>query len=309
MISFIICTYNSEKLIKKCLDSILMQKGKKEIIIVDGGSDDRTLEILREYKKKVIVINNKKRLPEGRGFGKWLGWQKAKGEFVAIVDHDNELSENWISNMIEPFSNKEVFGVACKLRLDKNDSLTNKYVALQGTDPFMAYRSLDGIINLRKIGMEKGRYTLVKIRKENIMITGGNCFIYRKKYLDALGGYTKDTENISRLVNDGKNILAFSNKASTHHLAVTGFLDFLRRKKRWAESYNTGKSEFSYLSTRLERKEFIVNLFYIFAILPNILVAARQIARTGEKAWIMHPLLSFITAFIYAFYTIKNKMI
>ena len=52
-ISIIVPVYNGEKFIKRCLDSLLLQTySNMEIIIVDDGSTDHTMEICREYAEK-----------------------------------------------------------------------------------------------------------------------------------------------------------------------------------------------------------------------------------------------------------------
>jgi len=304
LVSFLICTYNSPKLISKCLDSILNQKyKKKEIIIVDGGSNPETLKIIEEYKakfKNIRVFHNKNRLPEGYGNGKWMGWKKCRGEFVFIVDQDNELQgKNCLDEMLKPFK-EGVFGCACRLALNPNDNLTNKYISLIGTDPFFAYRSLDGIINLKKIGEDIKDFTIVQLNKNNLLITGGNCFIYKKKYIDKVGGYVQDTENIVRLVERGYDEIAIPKKASTHHYAINGFVDFVRKKIKWARTYKVKNGKFSYLpKNNEETKYFILNLAYSMLILPNLIIAIMQFLKTREKAWFLHSIMPFITGFIY----------
>lgn len=307
-ISFIICTYNEKELIKRCLNSILKQDFKeREIIIVDGGSDKETLATIESYKnrfKEIKILHNKKRLPEGYGKGKWLGWKECIGEYVLIIDQDNELQEkDCVSSMIEILDKEDVFGCACRLAIKKQDNLTNRYVALVGTDPFLAYRSIDGVINLKKIGENKGDYVVFEIDKENLIITGGNCFMYRKNYLDRAGGYVQDTENIKKLVEIGYNRLAISGE-KTSHLATRGFFDFVNKKKRWAKEYKKDrKAGFSYMPrTRKERRELLINLFFITTIFPNIFISFKKFIETRERAWFLHPILSFITGFIYFFY-------
>jgi len=314
-VSFLVCTYNAPVHIKKCLDSIIRQKysGKKEIIIMDGGSEGKTIVLLKRYMEKhkfIKLFHNKKKLPEGYGKGKWAGWKKCTGEFVFIVDQDNELhGENCLNEMLKPFKNEEIFGSLCRLAVDCRDSITNQYISLVGTDPFMAYKSVDGMINIKKLGEDSGDYSILKIKKDCLLITGGNCFVYRKKYLDKVGGYVQDTENIARLVEIGKNKVAIPKDAFTHHKATTGFIDFIMKKKKWAKAYAPAEEKYSYLpSSKEDRRKFLINLFFIFTILPNIYIAFRQIVKSREKAWIMHPILSFITGviyFIYAFLRIK----
>ncbi len=316
-ISFIVCSYNSPELLSKCIKSIFKQKysGKKEIIIVDGGSEKETLHVLKELKKKhkeIIILNNPRRLPEGYGKGKWLGWKKAKGEYVFIIDQDNELqNENCIKEMLIPFKNSlrggKIFGCVCNVKVYHGDSLTNQYISLIGTDPFFAYRSLGGFINLKRIGEDKGDYIIIKISPDNILITGGNCFIYKKDILDGLGGYIQDTENVMKLVNSGYDYVAVSKNAFTRHSATKGFSDFIKKKNKWAKSYikKRGAAGFSYIpSTKITRKELLINVFSIITLIPNLFLSIKRIIETKEKAWILHPLLSFITGFIYLYYFI-----
>jgi glycosyltransferase involved in cell wall biosynthesis len=75
-ISVVIPTYNSEKTLEMCLESIANQdypKDKIEIIIADGGSIDRTLEIARRYTDK--IFNNPLKTGEA---GKAVGVKKSK---------------------------------------------------------------------------------------------------------------------------------------------------------------------------------------------------------------------------------------
>jgi len=310
-ISFVICTYNSPELIKRAVESILRQKfkGKIEILLIDGGSDRETISLIEEYVKKdrkFRYFHNKEQFPEGVGKGKWLAWKNVGGEYVAIVDQDNELQgENWINEMLKPFEDEEIFGASCKTLLKKEDSLTNQYITLQGTDPALAYQSLDGQ-DLEKIGKDKGEYIEIEISKEFPLLTGGNCFIYRKSYLDGVGGYTKDTENIRKLVNSGKNKIAIPKKARTHHFAIKNFLDFVKKKKKWAKTYKKETKDISYLpKNKKQRRELIINFFKIFTIIPNVYTAFRKTIKTRQKAWLLHPLLTLITTLIYLLYVKK----
>lgn len=55
IISIVIATYNAEKTIKRCLDSIVYQKTNEiELVIVDGASTDHTLDIIRDYSLLVV---------------------------------------------------------------------------------------------------------------------------------------------------------------------------------------------------------------------------------------------------------------
>ncbi len=305
--SIIICVYNKPELIKKCVRSILRQKISEpfEILLVDGGSDKKTLNLLEKFvvgNNNIRIINNPQRLPEGEGKGKWLGFRKARGEIVGVIDQDNELlGIDCLKNLLGPFKkDEEIFGVACRLFPDKRDSLTNQCIALIGTDPFLAYRSLDGV-DIEKVKDDENKdYYVVKLKKDNVLVTGGNCFFYRKKFLDEAGGYIQDIDNLVALVEKGHNKFAVPKNAFTHHFAIKGFRDFLLKKKKWASEYSPVKRKFSWMpSTKLERKEFIKNLWSIFTIFPLIFEAGYRTLKTKDLRWLFVPVLKIATALVY----------
>ena len=89
-ISVIIPIYNSEKYLRECLDSVLSQTlADIEVICINDGSVDGSLDILKEYdeKDKRIVVIDKEN--EGAAVARILGINKASGEFVCFMDSDD----------------------------------------------------------------------------------------------------------------------------------------------------------------------------------------------------------------------------
>ena len=89
-VSVIIPVYNVEEYLRECLDSVVNQTLKEiEIICVDDGSTDNSLEILKEYAKKdnrITVISRENR---GVGYSRNEGISVSKGEFIAFMDPDD----------------------------------------------------------------------------------------------------------------------------------------------------------------------------------------------------------------------------
>lgn len=86
LISIIIATFNSERTLECALHSVTEQtfpKNQLEILIVDGGSNDRTLTIARDYKCRII----KNILTEPLS-AKYLGFLNARGKYIIGLDHD-----------------------------------------------------------------------------------------------------------------------------------------------------------------------------------------------------------------------------
>ena len=90
MISIIVPVYNVEKYLERCLDSLVNQTYKNiEIICVNDGSTDHSLDILNEYAnkdKRIIIVNNKNR---GISDSRNKGIAKATGEYIMFVDSDD----------------------------------------------------------------------------------------------------------------------------------------------------------------------------------------------------------------------------
>ena len=135
-ISIVIPTYNSEKTLTECLESINNQDypGEKiEIIIADGGSTDKTLEIAKRYTGKIFF--NPLRTGEA---GKAVGIKHAKGEIVALIDSDNILpSKDCLRRMVEPFEDSEIAGSEpLYYTYRRGDGYITRYCALMGmNDP------------------------------------------------------------------------------------------------------------------------------------------------------------------------------
>ena len=107
-ISICITVLNEEASIGKLLDSLLAQSKKAdEIVIVDGGSEDRTIEIIRHYQKKdgrIKLLTEKCTRAKGRN----LACEVAKGEIIAMTDADCVADKDWLKNITEPFIHKEI---------------------------------------------------------------------------------------------------------------------------------------------------------------------------------------------------------
>ena len=97
-ISIIVPMYNSEKYIKKCLESILNQTYEDfEVLLVNDGSTDKTESIVNRYNdKRIKYIKNKK---SGIGKTRNLGIDKSKGEYLMFVDSDDYLDKSAVEKL------------------------------------------------------------------------------------------------------------------------------------------------------------------------------------------------------------------
>ena len=87
-VSIIIPIYNGALLIKRCLDAVYKQEGdfQLEVIVIDDGSTDNTLDILSSYAKALIVL---KQSNQGPAAARNKGIEKATGKYLAFLDADD----------------------------------------------------------------------------------------------------------------------------------------------------------------------------------------------------------------------------
>lgn len=89
--SIIIPTFNSASVIRFCLDSIFSSTNRSfEVIVVDGGSTDDTLSIIKNYKIRLVEQKDTK----GRAEARNLGIEAAKGKVLVFTDSDNVLAKD-----------------------------------------------------------------------------------------------------------------------------------------------------------------------------------------------------------------------
>ena len=94
IVSIIVPIYNTEKYLRKCVDSILKQTYENlEVILVNDGSPDNSLEICREYERldsRVKVINKKN---GGLSSARNAGLEICTGKYITFVDSDDYLKK------------------------------------------------------------------------------------------------------------------------------------------------------------------------------------------------------------------------
>lgn len=106
MISVVIPSFNEEERIEGCLRSLQRQtlpRNRYEIIVVDGGSKDKTREVAEKYADLVFIQTSPK-----VGGARNDGAQKAKGEILVTTDADSYLPPDWLERIEKDFSDPNV---------------------------------------------------------------------------------------------------------------------------------------------------------------------------------------------------------
>ena len=112
LVSVVIPVKNGQEFLDEVLTSTLSQKTEfeYEVIVIDSGSRDNSLEIIEKHNVKRLQIPSSE---FNHGLTRNLGVEKSEGEFIAFITQDaTPANENWLSNLVSPFSdNPDIAGV------------------------------------------------------------------------------------------------------------------------------------------------------------------------------------------------------
>jgi|Deesub1362A_J573_1020465.scaffolds.fasta_scaffold01105_10 glycosyltransferase involved in cell wall biosynthesis len=320
MISVVIPTYNSERTLEMCLESIVNQdypKEKIEIIIADGGSTDRTLEIARKYTDK--IINN--RLKTGEA-GKAVGIKHAKGDIIALIDSDNILpTRNWLRRMIKPFEDVEIAGAEpLYYTYRKQDGYITRYCALIGmNDPlclfignYDRYNLLTGKWTGLKVKQEdKGEYLKIELDERAIPTIGANGFLIRREMLEkcSIGDYLFDIDVVYELVKQSYNKFA-KVKVGIVHIFSGNISTFVRKQRRRIKDYayyrELGLRKYPWSS--VSKGKLLKFISYTVFTLPLLVQAMRGYMKKPDIAWFFHIPACWTTLIVYALGNIQNYL-
>jgi glycosyltransferase involved in cell wall biosynthesis len=319
-VSFVICTLNCKDYTERCIKSIREQdypQDKVEIIVVDSYSEDGTIEVAESLGAKVILTKVKGYM-EGKGMPKSIGCENATGDIIITIDSDNALVEkDWIMKMIYPLINDSTIDYTiCQMAVVDSDPLVNQYLSLVGTDPFAIYNSLDPQISLGKAKLiDKGNYWVYNNTIDNFLINGGYYVAYKKETLRNMGGYIRDVDNAYNLASkEGGANIAIAKNAHLHHLITKGYIDFMKKKIKWGRYYFNNKEKMQGGERKMQwaqgtfgKLQFVFHVLYGLILIPAFITSIKMLAKTKEKAWILHAPLIFSTTVAYIWAFIKRK--
>jgi len=322
LVSVVIPTYNSEKTLEMCLESIVNQdypEDRVEVIIVDGGSVDRTLEIARRYTNK--IFNNPLRTGEA---GKAVGVKKAKGDLIALIDSDNILpTKDWLKSMVKPFiEDEEIVGSEPLYYVyRKEDGYITRYCALIGmNDPLCLFIGnydrycllTDKWTELNVKQEDRGDYLKIELTEREIPTMGANGFLIRKKMIKkcAIGDYLFDIDIVYELVRQGYNKFAKVKTGIIHIFAYNTFT-FVKKQRRRIKDYiyykKLGLRKYPWSSvSKRKLSKFII---YTVLTFPLIIQATKGYMKKPDRAWFFHVPACWITLIVYTIGIIQNYLL
>ena len=232
-VSVIVPVYNVEKFLSRCLESLLNQTLKDiEIICINDGSTDKSLEILKTYiqqtsspppsKLKIISTENK-----GQSAARNLGLKMARGEYIGFVDADDWVDLDFFEKLYD--ASKGIYDVVCTDAVSYPDGkgyITYKKRKLV----YSTQEKIDAIGVPKNFSIWNKIYKTSKLKDSNILFTEGRYF--------------EDVEFLLNVINYMSCVLTIPGKGAKYYYNKTNSLSTTRQKTEkhlcdhiWAMNY------------------------------------------------------------------------
>lgn len=266
-VSFCIPTLNSEKTIGPCLKSITNQDyPNTEIVIVDGGSSDGTVEVAREYTDNVFFDK------DTLGSARQTAIDCSVGEVLAIFDDDSIIPHRgWLRHVIQYFNFSESVSTVWPMVVAPPDAaLTTRLYN-----------------NMHKNKVQD------HVSKQRGYHGGGNA-LYWRPYMEDIGGidhslrWGEDYDWAKRFKNKGYQVILTYDVL--YHNTMTSLREFA--KKQFTGAHTLSKDKFA--TTGLSRNEVFYEQFVV-----GFRGMARGLFRERDCSWMLYPLFVLIRVIAY----------
>lgn len=216
-VSVLIPCHNEEKSIKLCLLTCLNQSRKADqIVVVNDGSNDKSLKILKEFGKKITLVNISQ--PTGnKSYAQQIGLKKIKGDILITTDGDTFLEKDFIKNIIQEFEDPKVMACA-------------GYVESLEVNWLTACRQIEYLI-----GQELHKLAQSKINA--LFVIPGCAAAYRTKIFKKSISFdhdtlTEDLDFTYKFHEQGLKI-SYCKKAIVYTQDPSSLSDYVKQLRRW----------------------------------------------------------------------------
>lgn len=191
-VSIVVPVHNSSKYLKRCIDSLLNQTYKNiEIIAVENGSTDNSLEILKSYGPKIKVIV----LPESSvGTARNVGINASSGTLISFIDSDDTINKEFINELVENIEYEQSDLSICGIREINEETKEEK---VREDYPHKGVEREEILNNLERFDYGPCN----KLYRKEIIIKNKLSFPTNLKYEDVpfVLGYISSCKTISRV--------------------------------------------------------------------------------------------------------------
>ncbi len=269
LVSIIVPVHNSSKYLASCIDSILNQTYKNiEIIVIENGSTDNSLEILKSYESqiKLEILEN-----PGLSKARNKGIELSNGDYIAFVDSDDYIEKNMLETLVNDIEKNNSDLSICNIT-EKHEN-TNKVIN-RNVYPNNIITQNEIITNLEKFNFAVWN----KLYKKEIITKNNITFPNDLKYEDIVFSiaYLSKCNKISKINECLYNYLVHNeSEQTTVDKRVYDIIKILNLCKKYATHENlenlyvqeltTYALKMRYVSNQKLRKEFINTVYNIIS--------------------------------------------
>jgi glycosyltransferase involved in cell wall biosynthesis len=312
-ISYIIPTYNAEKFLKRCLDSIFMQDYPKdlyEVLIADGRSIDETLNIINTYKNTNDNIKLLINFQRDSDNGKYIALKEAKGEILVFLDSDNIIvTSTWLQKMVVPLmENPDLLGVESNYLIADDFPAINTYSNLLViVDPLARLLASKPYKAIKKNG-----YDIKYFAKNSAPVAGANGFLWRKsiveKYNDMSTYKFAETNLLAEIALVQEVSYANIPNVGIYHYYCTNINDYFKKRVKIAKKFLKRRSQKDMIWTEQRGLlRFYSSVLYLLSVIGPSIEACINFVRSRRIEWLWHPFISFSTVIIYTYQLFTYK--
>ena len=265
IMTVIIPTYNSQDTIEKCLNSVISQNIKQiEIIVVDDGSSDSTVNKVKQIQKKTdVCLKLYKQKNNGPGSARNNGIKRASGKYVTFLDSDDYYDGSYFESVLSVISSKNPDIIFIETVNEKKDG------KIIGRDHICRYakRNKDELVNLQTAGIISWGPCSKIVKKE---IADQCTFSNMKVGEDAIYSFGVLTRATS---------IAFVEKPLYHYVYNTNGQHAAGGDNPWGELLSTIKEVIDRSEKPLEYRKG----YYLLSIQAKIINAYRLSSRLTNR--------------------------
>lgn len=219
LVSIIIVNYNGRQFLEKCIGSVLAQTyGNFELIIVENGSSDGSNEYIKNNFKDTRIVLVESKVNLGFAGGNNLGYRSAKGKYIALLNNDTIVENNWLEQLVSCISADDKTGIVQSLVY--TEGIPERYYRKNGTVNLLGHNIMEmfeiGEDGIGEIFQASGCSMI--IRKD---ITDGYGYLFPEEYF----AYAEDTFLSFRVKFSGYDIKHNANSV-VHHAGNATFKKF-----------------------------------------------------------------------------------
>lgn len=244
-VSINLVTWNGEKYIENCLNSVFNQDFTDySIIIIDNGSSDSTVEIIRERFPHLKIIEHKENFGFAKAHNQAIHWTKS--DYVMLLNQDVVLKENYLSELVKFMDSNQLAGAVAGKILRLQDNEPTNYIDTAGLKIYKNYR----VTEIGAGEMDEGQYDAT----QEVFGVSGAIPVYRRKALEEIAfqneyfdelffSYKEDVDLAHRLRTAGWQAWRVPTAIAYHDRTVSSpqeKLSAMKVAKNWR-----GKSKFA----------------------------------------------------------------